>query len=162
MNVSDVGDTAGRGNVPRRFRDDGAWLGQFARAFLVVCPRCTACTSVVPLSGDRSGWRVACSACGFTQDQSGSTAGPWRGQDAVEPHFHLPLWLQTPCCGDTLWAFNCEHLDYIEEYVCASLREGFAGNNTVASRLPAWLVTAKHRDDVLGCIATLRLRGCDG
>jgi hypothetical protein len=145
---------------PRRFRDDGASLGQFARTFLVVCPRCAARANVMPLSADQSGWRVACAACGFTQDQAEPRNETWAGSYAVDPHFRLPLWLQTPCCGETLWAFNREHLDFIEEYIRATLREGFVGNNTVASRLPEWMVTAKHRDEVLRCIARLQHREC--
>lgn len=36
---------------------------------------------------------------------------------------NLELWLQIQCCGKNLWALNENHLDYIENYIRAKLRE---------------------------------------
>ncbi len=80
---------------------------------------------------------------------TGTPAGPqFRGLD---------LWLQTPCEGRVLWAYDGEHLDYLERYVAAGLREQEPGNASLASRLPAWIKAAKNRDTVGR--ALLRLRG---
>ncbi|WP_336212225.1 hypothetical protein [Nonomuraea sp. LPB2021202275-12-8] len=58
-----------------------------------------------------------------------------------------------------LWAYNAEHLDFLERYVRAFIREREPNRNgSLASRLPAWLKDAKNRDAVLGCCATLRVR----
>ncbi|MGI5171658.1 hypothetical protein ACQEU3_45665 [Spirillospora sp. CA-253888] len=35
-----------------------------------------------------------------------------------------PLWLQRSCCGHVLWAYNVRHLDLLESYAAAKLREG--------------------------------------
>jgi hypothetical protein len=71
----------------------------------------------------------------------------------------LPLWLQTPCAGQVLWAWNTWHLDFIGRYVSADLRERTPNINTsLASRLPRWIKSAKHRDEVLKGIARLRSR----
>jgi hypothetical protein len=65
----------------------------------------------------------------------------------VDSCFGLPLRLQAPCAGRTLWAFNAEHLAYLKEYLQADLRERRVTRNaSVASRLPGWLKSAKHRD----------------
>lgn len=75
----------------------------------------------------------------------------------VDPFFGLPLWLQTPCCGQTLWALNVEHLDVLEGYVAARLREKKPNTAyTMLEILPRWMKTARHRDEVLRAITRLR------
>jgi hypothetical protein len=77
------------------------------------------------------------------------------------------VWLTIPCCGELLWAYNEEHLDFIERYVSATLRERAAApagsevsvrNSSLASRLPSWMTAAKNRRRILAAIATLRHR----
>ncbi|MBB3734015.1 hypothetical protein [Nonomuraea dietziae] len=71
----------------------------------------------------------------------------------------LELWLQTPCRNHVLWAYDAEHLDFLERYVRAFIREREPNRNgSLASRLPAWLKDAKNRDLVLARCATLRVR----
>lgn len=73
-------------------------------------------------------------------------------------YFRHPLWLQTSCCGHVLWAYNAAHLAFLREYVQADLRERVPvqnTNNTLASRLPRWMKSAKNRDEVLKGIARL-------
>jgi hypothetical protein len=74
----------------------------------------------------------------------------------VDSCFGLPLWLQTPCVGHTLWAFNGRHLAYLKEFLQAELRErrGTA-NASVISRLPAWVKVAKHREAALRAVGRL-------
>ncbi|MFI6507876.1 hypothetical protein ACIBCT_09745 [Streptosporangium sp. NPDC050855] len=58
-----------------------------------------------------------------------------------------------------LWAYDAEHLDFLERYVRAFIREREPNRNgSLASRLPAWLKDAKNRDLVLTRCATLRVR----
>ena len=108
--------------------------------------------------------RLVCAHCGLTKDRA-AHAYPPRELDAW--YEQLELWLQMPCCGETLWAYNQEHLDFLEQYVAATLRERTrkdgttlsqtaARNSTLASRLPAWIKSAKNRDEVLKCISKLR------
>lgn len=75
----------------------------------------------------------------------------------MDPFFALPLWLQTPCCGHTLWALNLEHLDVLEAYIRAQLREKNPNSAyTMLEVLPRWMKSAKHRDEVLRAISRLR------
>jgi hypothetical protein len=57
-----------------------------------------------------------------------------------------------------LWAYNAEHLNVLEEYVSAHLRErGHSVTHmTMLERLPKWIKDAKHRDEVLRAIGRLR------
>jgi hypothetical protein len=73
----------------------------------------------------------------------------------------LPLWLQTDCCGHTLWSYNDKHLSFIEAYVSAELRERSAdeygwSNRSLASRLPQWIKSGKHRDQILKAISKMK------
>jgi hypothetical protein len=72
-------------------------------------------------------------------------------------YFGLPLWLQISCCRETLWAYNYKHLEFIENYVSANLRERTPNlNKSVASRLPKWIKSAKNRDEILKAIKKLK------
>jgi hypothetical protein len=80
-----------------------------------------------------------------------------RAGDAVDPWFGLPLWLQTSCCGELLWARNTSHLEFLANYVAATLREREPNQNgSTVSRLPKWMKSAKNRGAIMACIAHLR------
>jgi hypothetical protein len=75
-----------------------------------------------------------------------------------DPYFGLPLWLSIDCCGKVLWAYNAEHLNLLEGYVGARLRErgDFLGTMSMLERLPRWMKSANHRTEVLRAIQRLR------
>ncbi|WP_207620948.1 hypothetical protein [Streptosporangium minutum] len=102
--------------------------------------------------------RLRCGECGYFKDETVSSAvvgGP------VDPFFQKPVWLQASCCGHVLWAYDVRHLNLLEAYVAAKLRE--RGDLTAGApaslveRLPTWLKTAKNRAEVLRTIGRLRL-----
>jgi hypothetical protein len=72
------------------------------------------------------------------------------------------LWLQVPCAGHTLWAYNLAHVEYLERLVSAGLRlrhrpvDTTYVNKRLAARLPRWVLSAKHRATVLRGLAELR------
>ena len=107
--------------------------------------------------------RVRCSGCGHT---SLLPYLYWSSgvNEARDPYFGLALWLQIPCAGKVLWAWNEAHLTFLENYVGATLRERVPNqNNSLASRLPTWIKDRKHREEVLDGLARLRqsLMGSD-
>lgn len=77
---------------------------------------------------------------------------------AVDLCFGLPLWLQTDCRGETLWAFNRRHLAFLRDYLGATLRErGSTHTASAASRLPGWL-KRMDRATVLQAVSRLERR----
>ena len=160
--------------MPRRFRDSlqnpngtarSRGAGKFDPVTLVRCPRCSACASVAYLLPDdprraqvtasQPPYRVVCRPCGFNHQPEEYAAHSGR-DDTREYVTGLPLWLQIPCAGQVLWAWNGAHLDFLEEYVAADLRERTPNVNvSMASRLPRWIKSAKHRDEVLRAIVRL-------
>ncbi|MEH2408153.1 hypothetical protein [Nostoc sp.] len=80
----------------------------------------------------------------------------------LDHFFGLPLWLQTSCCGQMLWAYNEAHLNFLESYVQSRLRERLPDdtlgwhNGSLASRLPRWIKLTQHREKVLQKIQQLK------
>jgi hypothetical protein len=60
------------------------------------------------------------------------------------------------CAGNVLWALDEVHLDFLERYVSATLREQGRGNGSLASRLPRWIKAAENRGVVSAGLARLR------
>ncbi|MDA0633080.1 hypothetical protein OUY22_06575 [Nonomuraea sp. MCN248] len=155
-----------------RFRDrrERKYGYDFIDEVLVRCPRCDGCAVVLAHPRTLENGETAtigvmdfrrrsrCGGCGSFRDEMVSSAvvgGP------VDPFFQRPVWLQASCCGHALWAYNVRHLDLMEAYVAAKLRErGDLAARAPASlveRLPTWLKTAKNHAEVLRTIGRLRL-----
>jgi hypothetical protein len=150
-----------------RFRDKGDTIYSFQDEFLVQCPNCRSCAIVRLIDPENADWfaprRFSCKACGSSKDWSKrrEISKPWHDKP-VDDYFHYPLWLQVSCCGETLWAYNQLHLDFIEVFVKAELRErkpdkqyGWS-NRSLFSRLPKWMQSGKNREAILKAIAKMR------
>jgi hypothetical protein len=148
----------------------------FADEFLVSCPRCAEQAVVRDRgSGVDPRIRLSCAGCGHSDElRRGPSAIVFSSLDVgeegtalvgapVDWHFRQPLWLQTACCGETLWAYNVRHLEAIREFVAADLRErrrtewGWR-NQSLRSRLPKWVQLAKNREAVLRCLDRMHAR----
>lgn len=152
-----------------RYQDPGTPLFRLAERVLVRCPRCAARAIVLAHAGTPEHrrapgpggqWetrrRLLCGACGLARDEFLCS---WEVGRPVDPYFRTPLWLRADCRGGrTLWAYNAEHLDILESYVTARLRERPASpaGMTMLEHLPAWLKAAGHRDEVVRTLRRLR------
>ena len=77
----------------------------------------------------------------------------------IDPFFHLPVWLQADFSGQTLWAYNLEHLEFLAEHVGAKLRERNTSprmSRSIGARLPRWMTAASNREAVLKAIEKLK------
>lgn len=144
-----------------RSRDHHQRLADFTGELLVLCPRCGACArDAQSPSGTPARRRLLCSGCGLIREWGESgTSRSWPSPGSVS---ELQLWLQTPCCGETLWFYNFEHLSFVEDWVRADLRErrphprwGWQ-SRALTNRLPGWMLAKKNREEVLRGIARLR------
>ena len=138
----------------------------FIDRILVDCPQCggPAIVRLEEANDDRTsiGWvmpllsaarRMTCTRCAAHRRQA---ARAW-----TRPTMGLPLRLRAETRHGTLYAYNEDHLDYIEDYVRNRLRReivepGSFRNQSIASRLPRWVKAAGNRDEVLKAIATMR------
>lgn len=166
-----------RGGLRRLPVDETEWrsnqvdsrtsLGTYtAKEVLVACPRCTEKARVEP-AGERpwdwSGRHATCSACGWVAEQFPTVRHLY---DAGGSGPALSLWLRTNCGGHELWAVNEQHLDVLERIIDARHRTRARDekwgwmNASMASRLPKWMLDAKHREVVLKAIDRLRSKLC--
>lgn len=81
------------------------------------------------------------------------------GNDKEEGRYlGLPLFLSEPVGGHTLWALNPRHLDELEAWLRADLRERplDAPHTSMIERLPQWLKVASARGPALRAIGRMR------
>ncbi len=140
-----------------RFRDQGKILWDFLHEFFVKCPSC-GCFAVVKATPDEHGSNLyskkhvlICSICHYV------TENPFNWF----PGGGCDLWLETNCCGNRLWAYNLDHLNYIESYVGAKTRQRYLNdigymNTSMLARLPRWMNDRKNREEILRCIRKLK------
>nr|WP_188388668.1 hypothetical protein [Priestia taiwanensis] len=150
-------------------------LESFGHEFLVACPTCKAQAKVYSL-GEYSPYqtgiirRFSCLHCGLSKEYVPkrnhynqsivSYSDTWVDGSiniggAYDWFFGYPLYLQTSCCGNILWAYNFEHLLYIKRYVEAELRGNYPYYLSMESRFPLWMKSAKNRAAVLKAIDKL-------
>lgn len=153
-----------------KFQDEHETIHSFGNKFLVECPKCNLSAQVMPDRTDDD-WiwlnpKLICLNCGYNKDNKSikkevlgdsKAYGYARIGGNYDWYFLQPLWLQINCCGKRLWAYNEKHLDFIENYVAAKLRERTPNKNrSLSSRLPKWIKSAKNRDEILKAIGKLR------
>ncbi|MCH9682509.1 MAG: TFIIB-type zinc ribbon-containing protein [Deltaproteobacteria bacterium] len=97
-------------------------------------------------------------SCGTSHRASVTAPFYVAASPGLDPFFGLPLWLQTNVRGNLLWAWSEAHLEEIERFVEALLRERSpqAGNSSMASRLPAWMKRANAREPMRKGLQKLR------
>ncbi|MBK3565224.1 MULTISPECIES: hypothetical protein [unclassified Streptomyces] len=151
--------------MPVRFHDPRATLADFTSSMLVRCPRCEhiayfeqrPCT---PPDADGKRYphtRLVCRSCGLCRIRIGADHSSRYSSACTCP----ALWLRTGTRHGELWAYNLQHLDLIRRFVAADLRErapwyDTGRKMTLVARLPAWIKSAKNRDEVLRAVDRLR------
>lgn len=149
-------------------------LYEFMKEMLVVCPACGKKAVIKMPDTDKqqeSDTRLICTNCGYSKrlDEMPdlilhvSKYKAIKGKiqvvgGAIDPWFHLPLWLKVDCCEHVLWAYNYEHLYFLKTHIGAKLRERNTvenSNKSIGSRLPKWMTSKNNRDTVLKTIDQL-------
>ncbi|MCT9078318.1 hypothetical protein [Streptomyces fulvoviolaceus] len=131
--------------APVRFHDPGRAASDFSGSVLVRCPRCDRIAHFERWTQPET--RLVCRSCGLSRT-SNRCSRP-------------TLWLRTETRHGVVWAYNLEHLDLLRRFVAASLRERdpwyeHGRKMTYVARLPAWIKSAKNRDEVLRAIDRMR------
>jgi hypothetical protein len=75
-----------------------------------------------------------------------------------DPASGLPYFLSVAVGRNVLWARNVAHLDLIEAYLAANLRDRQLNRTQMSlmERLPAWIKTGKNRRQLIAVIGRLR------
>ncbi len=150
-----------------RYVDKQEHFEDFNNPCFVVCPKCSECAKVSIIPEEEKGWfaprRLVCLKCTHRDTWTDSSISRLWRREGKDDHFNLPLWIQASCGKNMLFAYNKEHLKFLESYVSANLRQrsrdteyGWS-NRSAASRLPEWVKSRKNRDRVLKTIKKLWL-----
>lgn len=86
-------------------------------------------------------------------------------QQAEDPYFHYPFYLQANYRGKIIWALNREHLQYLIDYLTADIRtvppDFYKTYKTMRSQsdmLPTFMKTAKNRDGIVKLLTKLQAK----
>ena len=172
--------TAGNINIMTTHRTKDTYQKQiydFIKDIYVVCPNCGEKAVVITdevlfRNIDENKIKLICSKCGYNKRLKEMPIGIQFNPNneniisryfviggTIDPYFHQPLWLTNKCGENILWAYNYEHLDFLERHVEAKLRERnieSIENKSLGSRLPKWITSKKNRELVLKVIKQLK------
>lgn len=124
-------------------------------AILVTCERCGKCATLRKFTFHQDKiptlrlGECSCLHCGHQ----------WSAEAGYTFFSRGPLWLRIPCHKNMLWILNRPHLEFMEQFIGAGLREERmeeVSSRRLSSALPRWLLAAKNRNDVMGCLKKLR------
>ena len=124
---------------------------------LVACEKCRECATLRKFTFPRTKKAIerrgdcVCLHCGHQ----------WSVRADVAFFTVGPLWLKTSVHQNILWVLNRGHLDFLEQFIEADLREERMPERStrrLSSALPPWMLAAKNRDDVVRALKKLRRR----
>lgn len=113
-----------------------------------------------PLNNKPETYRVKCPHCNFQEEWKPKIKEVLQNSninDGLEKEqwYNFPLWFQKEVDGNIFWVYNQEHIDYLERYIEANLRERNSKANYTSSlvaRLPKFVKEAKNREKLLKII----------
>ena len=149
----------------------------FIKDILVFCPKCKqkAVVKVSEFSFEKTNEnevRLICSHCGhskilsekptlkiYASNEKIISGRHYVVGGGIDPFFHLPLWLSENLNGNLFWAYNNQHMEFLENHIQAKLRERNGieyRNKSIGSRLPKWMTSRNNRELILKAIAKLK------
>ena len=150
----------------KRHKDGFIRAETYNQPIFVVCPKCNAKAVISVKNPNKynsfSLRDLICSNCTYRDQWQGDSFNNMLSYEGKDSYFKLPYWLMTPCGKEFLFAYNDQHLDFLESYVGSVLRERSRSskwgwcNRSAESRLPAWIKSKKKRTIILKGIKKLR------
>jgi hypothetical protein len=140
---------------PSRFQDENLLLSDFYQEVVVVCPTCSK-KAMAKVNPETKTARLFCLHCGCNKETTTAIKNGTINMPAHQ-YFQAELWLQAPFKNEIFWAYNDKHLEYLERYISATIREhrdrtGF----TLLEKLPKFYHEAKNRESLLKIITKLK------
>ena len=139
-----------------RFQDENLLLSDFYQEVWVACPTC-AKKATAKVNFETKTARLFCLHCGCNKETTTAIDKNAAVEMPANQYFQAELWLQSSFKKDLFWAYNDKHLEYLERYISATIREhkdrvGF----TLLEKLPKFYHEAKNRESLLKIIAKLK------
>jgi Zn ribbon nucleic-acid-binding protein len=139
-----------------RFQDDNKVLADFYQEVWVICPSCEK-KAIAKVNFENKTARLLCLNCGYNKETSTELMANGTVKMAAHQYFNAELWLKATFKNEVFWALNDKHLEYLERYISATLREHKDRTHfTLLEKLPKFYHEAKNRDDLLKIITKLK------
>lgn len=142
-----------------RFADQNKTASDFYNEVWVVCPACSK-KAIAKTNSEKKMARLQCMACGYNKEvtmEAEVLNHKVLNITAAHRFFNAKLWLQHPFKYELFCAYNGAHLNYLEQYIAASLREHKDRTHfTLLEKLPKFYHEAKNRKALLGIIEKLK------
>ncbi len=143
-------------NTTNRFQDENLLPGNFYNDVWVVCPACTA-KAIASTNTELKTVRLFCVHCGYIKEVGIRIGKNEFVTMAAHHFFEVKLWLMASFKNELFWAYNDKHLEYLERYISATLREHKNRTHfTLLEKLPKFYHEAKNRSQLLKIIQKLK------
>ncbi|WP_299190448.1 hypothetical protein [uncultured Aquimarina sp.] len=153
-------------------KNEFTYISEYINKIDVCCPNCSSKATVSSDSSNRINTRFTCLNCGTSKIWNGNANIYYSSQNhsitegvligfPVDCYFKYPLWFTKQVKNEILFAYNIDHLNFLENYIDDTIRErkqneyGWS-NQSLESRLPKWLLLAKNRDLIIKSISELK------
>ena len=137
--------------MSERFQDQNLGLSNFQTEVWIVCLACSK-KAITAVNYETKLAKLSCLHCGCSKEKATDN---W--QMAAHAYFDAQLWLKATFKNEVFWAYNYEHLVYLESYIAANLREHKDRSHfTLLEKLPKFYHTAKNREALLKLIEKLK------
>jgi len=141
-----------------RFQDENLIYSDFYKEVWAVCPNCLE-KAIATVNFEEKKARIFCSHCGLYKEKTTALLSQGTLQMSAHHYFQADLWLQAPFKNEVFWAYNENHLKYLERYIGAALREHKDRTHfTLLEKLPKFYHEAKNRVGLLKIIAKLKIK----
>jgi hypothetical protein len=145
-------------NLNDRFRDENKVLSDYFKKVWVICPTCQK-KAIATVDFEAKKARLFCLQCGLNKETTTALTKNGSVETAANFYFQVELWLTAPFKNEVFWAYNDKHLDYLERYISATLREHTDRTHfTLLEKLPKFYHEAKNRKGLIKIIEKLRLK----
>ncbi|TYR81660.1 hypothetical protein FZC66_07455 [Priestia megaterium] len=137
------------------------FLAKFLDFILVKCPNCELCARVTKAANSQESSAYAshictCPHCSYTNATVSHDKIEIQSNEAIDPFFRLPLYLTAQCQNHVLWAYNLEHLQYIESYIEVKQKNDCFVPPTFDLYLPDWITDKRVQEEALTEIQRLK------
>ena len=138
-----------------RFNDENLILSDFYKEVWIVCPSCNK-KAMATVSFETKLARLFCVQCGYNKETT-TLIKNGTIHTAANNYFQAELWLKATFKNEVFVAYNDKHLEYLERYISADLREHKHRTHfTLLEKLPKFYHEAKNRESLLSIIKKLK------
>lgn len=144
--------------MSNRFNDENKALSDFQQEVWVVCPSCRE-KAVAKTDHLNHKARLVCLHCEYNKELNTKVSNDAYLKVPAHLFFDAELWLSHPFKNESFYAYNYQHLLYLERYIQAGLREYKERSHfTLLEKLPKFYHEASNRTALLKIIEKLKYK----